>query len=125
MLRILSENVDVEYPQEIFELGKIFNSNYTESEHLAAALAPGNFTKAKQVLEYLSRMLNLENKIKIENPLTNNVYCIEGRMAHIIFNNKLIGFVGDVHPSILKNLKVKMPATIVEIDLTEVFKEIK
>ena len=123
LLRILSENVDVEYPQEIFELGKIFNSNYTESEHLSLALAPGDFTKAKQVLEYLAKMLNIN--LKIDNHSGENLYCIEGRIADIILNNKKIGFIGDVHPSILKNLKIKMPVTLTEIDLAEIFKEIK
>lgn len=123
LLRILSENVDVEYPQEIFELGRIFNSDYTENEHLALALAPGNFTKAKQILEYLAKMLNIN--LKIDNHSGENLYCIEGRIADIILNNKKIGFIGDVHPSILKNSKIKMPVTLVEIDLTEIFKGIK
>ena len=122
LLKILSENVDVEYPQEIFELGTIFNSDYTESEHLSLALSPGNFTKAKQILEYLGRMLNLENKLKVDNHSGQNLYCIEGRIADVILNNKEIGLIGDVHPSILKNFKIKMPVTLIEIDLAQVFK---
>ncbi|MFA5992519.1 MAG: phenylalanine--tRNA ligase subunit beta [Candidatus Pacearchaeota archaeon] len=123
-LRILSENVDVEYPQEIFEIGKVFDNSYHENEHLSIALAPGNFTKAKQILNYLAIMLN--HSIKIEKPQSNtsktNNYCIEGRVADILINNKKVGFIGEVHPQILKNFKIKMPLTIVEFDLSEILK---
>ena len=63
LLKILSENVDSEYPQKIFETGKVFHSGRNEEEHLALAIAPANFTEIRQILEYLSRMMNLEIKV--------------------------------------------------------------
>jgi len=118
LLKILSENVDSEYPQRIFEIGKIFNSTY-EEEHLALAIVPANFTEVRQILEYLSRMLNLEIKVAESEKVPN--YFIDGRTAEIKLENKHIGFLGEIHPKILKNWKIKMPVALFEINLEEIF----
>ena len=56
LLKNLSENVDAEYPQKIFEMGRVFelkSNQINEKEKLCIALTPGNYTEIKQVLEYL------------------------------------------------------------------------
>ncbi len=120
LLTNLSENVDEEYPQKIFEIGKVFENknNIAEKEKLAIALTPGNFTEIKQVLEYLFGML--DKKIKIEEAKSPKNYFINGRTADIILNEKPIGQVGEIHPKILKNWKIKMPVSLFEIDLDDV-----
>ncbi len=122
LLKILSENVDSEYPQKIFEIGKIFNS-INEEEHLALAVSPANFTELRQIIEYLSRMMNLE--ISISEPDKTPNYFIDGRAAEIKFENKHIGFLGEIHPKILKNCKIKMPVALFEINLEEIFKKLR
>ncbi|MCL5018353.1 MAG: phenylalanine--tRNA ligase subunit beta [Candidatus Pacearchaeota archaeon] len=122
LLKIFSENVDSEYPQKIFEMGKIFN-DYKEKENLALAVAPANFTEVRQILEYLSRMLNLEIKVSEPKDKIPNWF-IDGRCAEIFLDNKPIGFLGEIHPKILKNWKIKMPVALFEISLEEVFKKL-
>jgi phenylalanyl-tRNA synthetase beta chain len=125
LLKILSENIDSEYPQKIFEIGKIFGTsseNILERESLASAVSPGNFTEIKQVLEYLFRMLDLE--ISFSEPKNLPVWFIEGRTAEIYLKNKSIGFIGEIHPKILKNWKIKMPVALLEIELEEIFSEL-
>lgn len=125
MLKILSENVDVEYPQEIFQIGKVFhqgNRTIDEKEHLSFALAPGNFTKAKQILEYLSKMLNI--KLETANAKEASTYFIEGRAAEVKFNGISIGYVGEVHPQILSSFKVKIPVTMMEINIESILREL-
>ncbi len=148
LLKILSENTDSEYPQSIFEIGKVFQlkENINETENLAAAIAPGNFTQIKQIIEYLFRMINI--KIKFEEPEEFPQYFIEGRVANIILEdeessdkltnraegweggassklvNKKIGYIGEIHPKILKNWKIKMPVALFEINLDGVFEEL-
>ncbi len=142
LLKILSENIDAEYPQKIFEIGKIFgqedNNSITESEHLAAAISPGNFTELRQVLEYLSRMLN--KKIKLVEPENFPHYFIDGRVAEIFLEDEAdtkrgggrgagggetIGFIGEIHPKILKNWKIKMPVALFEINLEEILEKLE
>ena len=120
-LKIFSENVDVEYPQMIFEIGRVFE-DINEKEKLAVSVSPGNFTQLKQSIEYLFRMMNLDAKFEeSENPPS---WFIEGRSAEIMLNNKKIGFIGEIHPKILKNWKLKMPIALVEIDLREIFEKL-
>ncbi len=118
LLKNLSENVDSEYPQKIFEIGKVFDSDTSEKEKLCIALTPGNFTELKQTLEYLFRMLN--KKINLEEVDNPPIWFINGRVAKIKLENKEIGFLGEIHPKILKNWKIKMPVTLLEINLKEI-----
>lgn len=123
LMKILSENIDSEYPQKIFETGRIFeldrNGEIKESERLSCAITPGNFTDIKQVLDYLSINLNIE--LKTKEPEKIKVHLIDGRSVDIILDNKIIGTIGEIHPKILKNWKIKMPIALFEIDLQQIF----
>jgi phenylalanyl-tRNA synthetase beta chain len=126
IMKILSENVDREYPHRIFEVGRIFeekNGEIIESERLSIGLSPSNFTELKQIFEYLNNSLDLKLEIKESEDVTNHF--IEGRCADILLNKKIIGNIGEVHPKILKNWKCKMPVAILEINLEEIFEEYK
>jgi len=124
-LRIFAENKDNEYPQKIFEIGKVFkrdssNTSETgikESEHLIVAASPSNFTELKQILDYLGRMLN----IKFELKEAKHEHFIDGRTGTITLNNKNIGIIGEVHPETLKTWNIKQPIALLEISLEEIF----
>lgn len=132
-LKILSENLDKEYPQRLFEIGKVFTSKHrAEEEHLAISVSPGNFTELKQILDYLFKMIDL--KINVIEPDKAPVHFIKGRVAEIILENldaqnkdarKSVGFIGEIHPEILKNWKIRMPVALLEISLEEIFDLIK
>ncbi len=124
LLKIFAENVDSEYPQRIFEIGRIFKNEGKISEHdnLSLGIAPGNFTETKQFIEYLFKMLEL--KVEIKEAEVHPQHFIEGRVAEIIFENSVIGYVGEIHPRILKNWKIKMPVALFEIDLERVFNKL-
>jgi len=126
LLKILYENSDSEYPQRIFEIGKVFNNEndkIIETENLSVAVSPGNFTEVKQIFEYFSKMINI--KLKIEIPKDNPLYFIDGRVGEIFLENKKIGFLGEIHPRILKNWKIKMPVALLEISLEEIFEKLE
>ena len=112
--------MDVDYPQEIFQVGKVFQE-YEEHESLAVATTPGNFTKLKQVIDYLSRMLQLN--LEVGEPKEISEYFIEGRVASIKYKGKEIGLLGDIHPRVLKNFKLKFPVSLFEIRLDDIFRE--
>ena len=124
-LRILSENKDNEYPQRIFEIGTVFEKdkeNKTETgiiekENLLVALTPSNFTEIKQILDNFSKSLNIE--LRLEE--AHHPGLIEGRSASIKFNNKVIGYLAEMHPETLKKASIKMPIGIFELSLDEVF----
>ncbi|MEM4271070.1 MAG: phenylalanine--tRNA ligase subunit beta, partial [Candidatus Pacearchaeota archaeon] len=126
IMKILSENIDKEYPQKIFEIGTVFSpdekseTGIKESTNLCIALAPGNFTETKQILDYLTRTL----EIKLEIETSEHSALISGRTGKIIFNNKEIGFIGEIHPGVLKKTHLKLPISIIEICLDDIINEI-
>ena len=124
LLKTLSENSDSEYPQRIFELGRVFDKDkksdtaIIEKEHLSITIADQktNFTEIKQAFDYLMKMLEKEYEIKT----ASNHFFVEGRCGAIIVDNKEIGFIGEISPGILSTLKIKMPIAALELDIEEV-----
>ena len=131
-IQILSENSDASYPQKIFELGKVFSNiredtskkplgvldsdtQIGEKEKLCISLCyeKANFTEIKQTLDYLMRMLDINYEIKE----TENPSFINGRCGEIIINNKPVGILGEINPTVLKNNKIKMPTASLEMSL--------
>jgi phenylalanyl-tRNA synthetase beta chain len=118
---ILSENSDAAYPQNLFELGRVFSNSeksetgIEEKENLCISLCheKANFTEIKQVLDYLVKMLGL----KYETKESINPSFIEGRCGEIIINNKSIGVIGEISPFVLKNNKIKMPVSALELNI--------
>lgn len=121
-LKILSENIDAEYPQKIFEIAQVFlkdeaeETGILEKDKLVCSISPGNFTEIKQILEYLGRMLDF--KFKIEE--TKDERFIEGRVGKILLDNKEIGIIGEISPQTLKSWHLKMPVSSFELDVDEI-----
>ena len=128
-LRTFAENKDNEYPQRIFEIGTTFRKNkmnsaetgIKESEHLIIATSPSNFTDMKQILDYLTRMIDIKYELKE----AKHEHLIEGRTGTILIYNKPIGYIGEVHPEFLREWNIKMPLSIIEISLDEIFNKFK
>jgi len=121
-LKTLSENVDSEYPQKIFELGKIFRKDekqetgIKEREKLCVSIIPGNFSEIKQTLDYLFKMLDIDYKIEQDK----EDGFIDGRTGKIIIKGKKIGFIGEIKPYVLKNFRLGDAVAILEINLEEI-----
>lgn len=124
LLKNLSENIDSEYPQRIYEIGRVFEylEGIKENEHLAVAFSPSNFTELKQTIEYLSKMINI--KIEIKEPKDTPNHFIEGRAGEIRVDDYSVGHIGEIHPKILNNFKIKMPVALFEINLEKIYKKL-
>jgi len=121
LLKILSENSDSAYPQKIFEIGRVFSNDSSqdtgikEEERLAVALIDEKitFTDAKQILDYLFKML--DKKYKIEEVEDNNY--IAGRVGRVLVGGEEVGRIGEVAPRVLKNWGLGMPVVGFEFSL--------
>lgn len=128
-LRILAENKDNEYPQNIFEIGTAFTKDsqgkletgIKEREHLLIALCPDNFTSLKQTIDYLFKMLGINYEIKE----VEHKGMIEGRVGSISISGKEIGYFGEVHPQTLQDWSIKMPLAVAELSLEDIFQSLK
>lgn len=124
LLKVLMENKHNEYPQNIFDMGTIFKrgnseTGVVENDRLAVLLCneKADFTKIKQILDYLFSQIDM--KYSIED--TEHDSFIEGRVGRIIFNNKKIGYIGEMSPEVLSNFDLTMPVAALELNLTELF----
>jgi len=118
LLQILSENRHNEYPQNIFEIGNCFKEN-EEFTRLALLTChkDANYTEIKQIIESLLNLLGLEYKLEeVEHPSF-----IPGRVARISIKDKNIAYIGELHPLVLDSFELEMPASCLELNLTELF----
>jgi len=118
LMKILSENKHHEYPQKIFEVGNVFGKEEFERIGLLSCHGNSNFTEVKQILDYLFNSLGL--KYKLED--VEHKSFIKGRVGRVYCNNKKVGYVGDISPSVLDNFHLEVPVVGFEVNLSEVFK---
>jgi phenylalanyl-tRNA synthetase beta chain len=129
MLKNLSENQHNEYPQNLFEIGRIFSldasteTGVKEKENLGMVMCEekADYTQLKQVLDWLARSLGLSIVIKE----SKHPSFIPGRIGDILVNSKKIGFIGEVHPQVLENWNLSVPVSALELDLEELFELVK
>jgi len=62
----------------------------------------------------------IDKEIKLKEPKEFPSYFIDGRVIEIRLNEKSLGFLGEIHPRILKNWRIKMPVALFEINLEEI-----
>lgn len=126
LLKNLQDNKTNEYPQNIFEIGTVFvkdsknNKGVSEFDRVCICLASkeADFTKIKQVLDYLLRSFEIKYEISEAQHKT----FIEGRVGRISVNGNKIAYLGELHPIVLKNFELSMPVSCLELNLTEIFR---
>jgi phenylalanyl-tRNA synthetase beta chain len=128
LFEVLKNNRQREYPQDIFSFGRIFekakkidedSTGITEKDNLACMLCSeeADFTKAKQVLDYIMRMIGKDYEIKeIVHPSF-----IKGRVGNIMIGKECIGLIGEISPKVLSNWDIKFPAAALEIETSSLF----
>ncbi len=127
LMELLSHNTHVEYPQKVFEVGYTVSFDKKEEtrtrdiKKLASITAHphANFTEARSVIDTVA--LNLGMMCEIEE--AEHASFINGRAGQVLVNGKEVGIIGEIHPAVLENWKIEIPAAGFEIDLNEAFKE--
>lgn len=128
-LQILKENKHHEYPQNIFGFGNVFKldgvkeSGVNETTRVCVALSYGsaNFTNIKQVLDVLAKALNIKYEIKE----VEHGSFISGRVGRVSVNNTDVAYVGEIHPIVLEEFELEMPAAVLELNLSDLFRLMK
>ncbi|MGD0202998.1 MAG: phenylalanine--tRNA ligase subunit beta [Candidatus Bathyarchaeia archaeon] len=124
IMEFLSNNQSVEFPQKIFELGKVTlpdeakETRTRDEEWLCAATAHANanFTEIKSDLDAFFANFGVDWKIKE----TAHPSFIEGRIGKIIVGDVEIGIIGEVNPLVLEAWKLENPVAAFEINLQRI-----
>jgi phenylalanyl-tRNA synthetase beta chain len=124
LMEFLGSNQSVEFPQKIFELGKVTLLDETketrtrDEEWLAAATThpTASFTEIKSVLDAFFMNLGVEWQIKE----TVHPSFIEGRVGTATVNGVDVGVLGEVNPQVLEAWKLENPVAAFEINVQKI-----
>ncbi len=121
LLKVLSANKHVEYPQNIFEVGDVVWPDKDEEtlsktiRKVAGTMCGGkaSFAEIKSVVDGI--MKNLGKSYTLE-PCQHTGY-ISGRAAHVLVDKKIVGSFGEVNPIALEKWQIEMPVASFELNL--------
>jgi phenylalanyl-tRNA synthetase beta chain len=124
LMEFLSVNQSVEFPQKIFELGKVTlldetRETRTRDEDWLAAVTThpnANFSEIKSALDSFMSNFGIEWQIKE----TTHPSFIEGRVGKVIVGGVDVGFVGEVNPLVLELWKLENPAAAFEVNFQKI-----
>ncbi len=124
LMEFLSFNTSVEFPQKVFELGKITVLDETsetrtrDEEWLAAATshATSGFSEIKSALDTLFLNLGLDWEIRPES----HPSFIEGRVGEAVVGGAVVGVLGEINPKVLLNWKLENPTAAFELNMRKV-----
>lgn len=126
LMKVLHDNKNREYPQNIFESGNCFKLNpdsetgVDEFIRLGVTLCgpDSDFTRIKQVLDTVMDALNIKYTSKeVDHPSF-----IPGRVARIFVNDEAVAYIGEINPEVLSNWDLQMPTSAFELNLSTLFK---
>jgi phenylalanyl-tRNA synthetase beta chain len=120
LMEFLSNNQSVEFPQKIFELGKITvhdesrETRTRDEEWLAAAVshATAGFSEIKSVLDSFFMNMGVDWEIRA----TKHPSFVEGRVGEIIVHGVVVGLLGEVNPKVLVSWKLENPTVAFELN---------
>jgi phenylalanyl-tRNA synthetase beta chain len=126
LMKFLSNNLHVGYPQRIFELGTVTlldekNETKTKDEEKLAAVivhANASFSEIKSALDAFFMNFGLEWQIKE----VKHQSFIEGRVGAVVVNGRNVGIVGEIHPKVLEGWKLENPAAAFELNIGKIVK---
>jgi phenylalanyl-tRNA synthetase beta chain len=123
----LSSNAGAEYPQLVFEVGRVYarkEDSVSESWQLCALIAHSRagFSEAKMHLEAAIR--TLAGKEVATRPGRHWAFA-EGRSAQVLSGERGLGYVGEVKPEALAAFGLKVPVSGFEINLSSLHELLK
>jgi phenylalanyl-tRNA synthetase beta chain len=128
LLQTLSHNIHQEYPQKLFEIGKVFQLSKALDEHwnvgVVIAHNTASYTETKSTMkELLNGCFGPKFASTVFTPAGYNDMFIEGRCANIIINEKNIGIIGEIAPVAVENFKLRVPVAAFELNMSSLLKK--
>jgi len=114
MLSSLSTNYNRRNPEAyLFEIGKVYipkSLPLTELPEEKSVLTVGMYGKVdfydiKGIIEELSEVLGIRNDVEYS-PVSDIPYMHPGRCAALSINGDMLGFLGEVHPTVCDNYEI-------------------
>ncbi|MFB6282774.1 MAG: phenylalanine--tRNA ligase subunit beta [Halobacteria archaeon] len=123
LVEVLSNNTHREYPQKLSEVGVCAtksedeNTGVSEDVH-AAAVVCGADAGYENVKSTLSSLVG-DFDSTLETPATEHPSYIPGRVADVVIDGETCGVIGEIHPEVLAENEVRLPAAGFEFGIEE------
>ena len=123
LMASLSGNVKSDYPQRIFEIGRVYgraSEGVSETWHLAGLVAHSlaSFTEAKMYLESTCRIMTSKEPSAREG--THWAFS-PGRCAEVLLGETELGYVGEVTPQAIEAFSLGVPVAGFEVDISRLY----
>jgi phenylalanyl-tRNA synthetase beta chain len=121
LIQTLSHNIHEEYPQKLFEVGKVFRGGDRIKEYwnlgVVVAHSKANFTEGKSIVQtFLKTSFGKE----IVTKSNVNAILVQGRSADIIVDGLSVGYIGEMKPLVSDNFKLRVPVVAAELNLSQI-----
>jgi len=127
LMSSLSGNVKSDYPQRIFEIGRVYaraEGRVSESWHLGCLVAhsQASYTEAKMYLESFCRIIS---GAEATTEADEHWAFSTGRCARVTVRGASLGYVGEVKPEPIDAFGLGVPVSGFEIDLSALHERLK
>jgi phenylalanyl-tRNA synthetase beta chain len=127
LMASLSGNVKSDYPQRIFEIGRVYSraeDRVSEAWHLGCVIAhsQASYTEAKMYLESFCRVIS---GTEATTGADHHWAFTTGRCARVAVKGENLGHVGEVKPEAIDAFGLGVPVSGFEIDLSALHERLK
>ncbi|MFZ0894293.1 MAG: phenylalanine--tRNA ligase subunit beta [Candidatus Nitrosopolaris sp.] len=121
LIQTLSHNIHEEYPQKLFEVGKVFQRGDRIKEYwnlgVVVAHSKANYTEGKSLMQtFLKTSFGKE----IVTKSNVNAILVQGRSSDIIVDGLTVGYIGEIKPMVCDNFKLRVPVVAAELNLSQI-----
>lgn len=121
LIQTLSHNIHEEYPQKLFEVGKVFQRVDRINEYwnlgVVVAHSKANYTEGKSIVQtFLKTSFGKE----IVTKSNVNAILVQGRSSDIIVDGQSVGYIGEIKPMVSDNFKLRVPVVAAELNLSQI-----
>jgi phenylalanyl-tRNA synthetase beta chain len=120
LLNLLRENTRYDYPQRVFEIGPCViltdQASETETRYKISAVTvhkTAGFTEIRSCLDALLNSIGIDFTVE---PSTHPSF-LGGRTGEVVSGGKRLGFVGELHPKIIREWSLPLPAAAFELEV--------
>jgi phenylalanyl-tRNA synthetase beta chain len=123
----LSNNVKSEYPQRVFEIGRVYSrteDRVSEAWHVGCLVAhsQASYSEAKMYLESVCRTLAGKELVA---EASRHWAFAAGRCAAVGTIDQPLGYVGELKPEAIDAFGLRVPVSGFELDLSALHKQLK
>ena len=121
LILTLSHNIHEDYPQRLFEVGKVFERRDRIKEYwnlgVVVAHSKANYTEGKSIVQTFLKTSFGKEVVTKPNV---NATLVQGRSSDIIIDGLSVGYIGEITPSVIEQFKLRVPVVAAELNLSQI-----